>query len=377
MRVIAAVSLVAVSCASLASAPALELMPQPSTVRDVWPIHINERGDIAFNRRLAQGQAAPFVRWADGHLESISVQQPPPYQSTFAPRAIGVTDAGAVMVEYNALHSTLPARRHVLAYYRGGLSQLVMDVGPTSISSAAAGGNGHLALLADYNGLDEGHLYLRDPEGQTTFVGRPEGGTPIISAVNDYGAAAGHLNRPMNQNVLRVLPDGAVELLDHEHDIYGRGINNHGTVTGSYYDPDGANGEGASTIFVWREGTTEATYLETPDRYESANAFAINDSDWITGRLYERLPDATGGGLLQHAFVYTPELGFINLNDMFADELDGAQLLNAAALNESGTIVGTARMANGGITVFVVTIPSPASSLALGGVALLGLRRRR
>jgi len=342
-------------------------------------MHVNERGDIAFHFISSGAEDRAAIRWADGTIEDVVLQHETPYVGYFAPRVWGLSDTGEALVLYDAFAEGMPDQRRIYRYSRGGESQLAASVGRSPLSNAWGGASGHAAFLAAGADPNAPDLILLDASNRQTYVGRPGGGDAIIWGVNAHGDAAGFVETTTDTRPLRVSHDGSSEILTSLERARGAGINNNGTVTGytSVYIPGGEFGEG-SEVFLWHAGETTATILDLPDGYHGARAFALNDSEWIVGELVERVAMiGASQDTVRHAMLYTPEEGFINLNDLLADELDGAHLIAAHGINEAGMIVGEAVLANGDAAVFTITIPAPAASLPLAALAFAAPRHRR
>ncbi len=91
-----------------------------------------------------------------------------------------------------------------------------------------------------------------------------------------------------------------------------------------------------------------------------SQGLAINNAGQVVG------VSQRGGGATVHAFLYSSGQ-MMDLNDLINPTL-GISLSRATAINDSGQIV-----ANGGGRAYLLTpVPEP-STLALFGVALLGL----
>lgn len=368
----------AVCPAVLAASPSLQFLdfgPSAQGYWAHWPVLVNDRGDIAFTHRSETGAALSQIRWADGAIETVSITHEAPYNGFGRPWVYGLSDSGEALVLYDARHED-DSRRRLYRYERGGTHTLAADVGHVSLSNASGGPSGHGAFVGAYGPNNENGLYLLGADNTVISLGRPLDASATPFGVNRLGQAAGDLILENGNGAFRTSLTGAIEVLSSLGDVTGGDINDAGAVTGHTLFFDGEMGEG-SDVWVWRDGEADAEVIERPERYAGARAFEINNDGWIAGDLVEIIPTSPRVTVLYHGMVYTPGNGYINLNDFFAEELQGAFLSTALAMSDSGLIVGEAVLANGHSGLYIVTIPAPASSLPLAALGLLAARRRR
>lgn len=345
----------------------------------VNPAFVNNRGDVSFHFTPSpfRGLTQSYIRWADGTLEEVSIDLPDGAQGIGNAYVWGIDDSGVALVVRDSRVDG-DERRGVYRYERGGAATLAGDFDRVSLSNAAIGRHGHIAVLrAEVAGVDSAGLVLLDPGDAQTVVGRPAGQTPIVFGINAHGEGAGTVQGAgVGYRATRFGADGGVVTLDQFDRSFANDINDAGTVAGwRSPEPFGGSDDNAD-VFLWRDGASDVEFLARPEGAMSAYATAINNLEWVGGvAIYEGpqgLPFTR-----EQAILWMPGSDPLNLNEYFAAHLNGATLMSVEDISDTGWIVGIARDAMGFEQLFLAQIPAPASSLALGGLALLGVRRRR
>jgi probable HAF family extracellular repeat protein len=172
--------------------------------------------------------------------------------------------------------------------------------------------------------------FVRTAAGSVRLLTPPHGGTSFATAINDAGDIA------VNSTPLGASRDESRAWLLREQcyvSIQGLGgrrawataLTPRGRVAGRALTADGA-----TRAFLWDDGTI--TDLGTIEGGAS-EALAANDARTVVGRI-------VGRDGARRAFRWTPDTGMKWLDEL-TDLPRGWRLLEAAAVNQHGTIIGT------------------------------------
>ncbi len=324
---------------------------------------MNNRGDIAFET----GDDV-HVLWADGSLERLAVQD------AIRLRLVDIGDSGHVMVRSQFPQTPEGVPRMLHYAQRGGLSSLALDPlgGPVSqVGRLNAGGR--TIATAVIPGSEASFFYTSPGSEHIPIRQIPLNASAF--GVNDADhIAAGMRTSYGNTNNWLTLFDTEGRRLRETYAGAGdwwfiRELNNEGVAIGRI-TPE--NNIGDTSAFLWDTNTGEITRLDPPKGFTAIYATALNDMGWFTAHLEleegSRVP-----------YIWTPETGFFELSSLIRPG-EMINFSNVLDLNNQGEI-----LIKGGAFVdgdwrealFVVTIPAPASSLALGGLAVFATRRRR
>ncbi|MFT3684252.1 MAG: hypothetical protein QM783_04885 [Phycisphaerales bacterium] len=158
---------------------------------------------------------------------------------------------------------------------------------------------------------------------------------------------------------------------------YSARFSGGGAQTGSdawYFDPATQVSHQATL------GVPDAVRLS--DGYSSSQPTSITAEGVMVGT-YLYFSDGQGGGQ-QHPFLYRPDLGFADVNDLIAGGITGsgwASILSFAPFGGETQVVfvgsGQVLGQTSGTSLFVLTVPAPGTAVfAAAGLALVRRRRR-
>jgi hypothetical protein len=316
----------------------LQAAPLTYTLTDLGPAsefnqgQVNNQGQVIFS----SGNSSIFY---NGTRQLI----PNPLGATFT--ANGLNNLGQVVGQVN-----YPNFTYAIGFYAGGAVQVIN--GSASMTGDVINDAGQIAgtLVNSYRAFlyAGGTFTTINPlagDGETTPRGINQAGDVLVYSTGTSGHVAIY-----SQGVLTMVP-GSAGL-----DIQPEGINNADQVVGYASDNTHRLSEGV----VLSHG--QATFLGASPGAESF-ANAINDAGVIVG------DEETPTGFF--ATVYDSGTGWVNLNSVVTNG-SGWSLEFAHSINSEGQIAGIGRH-NGVPSAYLLTpIPEP-STLALFGVALLGL----
>jgi probable HAF family extracellular repeat protein len=181
-------------------------------------------------------------------------------------------------------------------------------------------------------------------------------GTSDISANGPWHAFRTAANQPINPATddLGTLVNGGYS--------HARAINDSGQVVGT----SGMWPPTAQAGYAFRTAANQPINPATDNLGtlggSYSDAYGINSNGQVVGY------SATGGGLVNHAFVYTGSGPMQDLNNLI-DPTSGWTLIVATGINDSGQIVGGG-MIGGHTHAFLLTpIPEPSTCILLGIVA--------
>jgi uncharacterized membrane protein len=268
---------------------------------------------------------------------------PNPPGATFT--ANGINNLGQVVGQVN-----YPNFTYAIGLYAGGAVQVINS--GESRTGDAINDAGQIAgtLVNSYRAFlyAGGAFTTINPlpgDGETIPRGINQAGDVLVYSAGTSGHAA-----IFSQGVLTMVP-GSAGL-----DLQPSGINNADQVVGYARD----NNHRLPEAVLLSQG--QATFLGASPGAESF-ATAINDAGVIVG------DEETPTGFF--ATVYDPGTGWVNLNSVVATGA-GWSLEFAHSINSEGQIEGIGRH-NGVASAYLLTpVPEP-STLALFGMALLGL----
>lgn len=155
-------------------------------------------------------------------------------------------------------------------------------------------------------------------------------------------------------------------------------VNNEGRAYGVNFDGrivvgDTQFGSGDQSAVMWVDGVP--TSLGFAPGWLQSRAIAVNDAGTVV------VGEVRAGPVTQSAAIWTPELGMLRLSDYLLMHgitvPQGVNLLTATSISADGRTIGGYTGLPGQVREgFVVTIPAPASILALS-LTLLGCATRR
>lgn len=146
---------------------------------------------------------------------------------------------------------------------------------------------------------------------------------------------------------------------------YATAINDAGDAVG--YAKLDVNGFIQSHAILWPAGSTSFVDLGAPP---TGMATAINSLDHVVG--YASFPNG------QHAFLWTPSTGMVDLNSLVDPADQGWTLSFAGGINAAGQIIATGTDPSGHTRAVLLTpVPEPVTLLStLAGITFLLHRRR-
>ena len=337
---------------------------------------ITDLGDLPGGNDFSSGQAINAAGQVTGWSHSSAG-----YRAFLWDPATGMSDLGALPLPVRESFGTGINDHATVVGASGGLRATQAFIAPLSLGmSPLPGGIGNI-VARDINNAD---LVVGSIAGRATLwrgstaaedlndIIDPRLGWTLgdANAINDDGAIAGtgkiggvtraYLLDILTGRITNVgdLPGG----LDYS---YGLDMNEHGQVVGQ---SGGAQGDFA---FLW-DATTGLLNLGTlPGGVNRSMAEGINSFGQVVG-----WAESVRG---LHAFVWQKKTGMVDLNSLI-DPNSGLTLSMATAINDRGQIVvnsGTRALL---LTPTLAPVPLPAAlpamAVALGGLALMRVRRR-
>jgi probable HAF family extracellular repeat protein len=127
-------------------------------------------------------------------------------------------------------------------------------------------------------------------------------------------------------------------------------INENGAIAGFVTDSVTSN----EILYYWPDSMTDPVQLTLPAGFSSAEVYSININGQMVGVMW-------GSDGVDHAFVYDPENGIVELNQLI-DPDSGWNLEAAVRINDAGQIVGYGTY-NGAIRGFLLS-PEVSCSLS-------------
>jgi uncharacterized membrane protein len=325
----------------------------------------NERGDVAFSSTTELARRS-FVARAGAAAQIIS----PNDVVLGDPFVMGIADDGHVMLVASQERDGA-SWRQLYRYYDNDNVGFAAEVPWSFWGNTATSSAGHAAFYSSQDNSQTHHLVLINPDNSASTPSNP-GALPFVFDANRHGVFAGYAERtnPPANDALTVDATGQFRFIDDRGHIEALAINDHGIVVGTHAS-DGAY-PGRDAMFFWDTASEDFTSIDAPDGTRSVIPRAINNDGLVGGHF--RIFDSV---VSEYAFIWSDDTGFIDPHNFLSDELLGTRLATINDITDAGLVVGTARFADGTWGVWTLQIPAPASSLALGGLAALGLRRRR
>ena len=129
-------------------------------------------------------------------------------------------------------------------------------------------------------------------------------------------------------------------------------INESGVIAGFVIDSITLN----HIPYYWSGSTADPVQLTLPPNFSSAEIYSVNSKGEMVGLMW-------GGDFINHAFVYDPANGIVELNQLI-DPNSGWSLEAAIHINDAGQIVGYGTY-NGAIRGFLLNPINPAVTASL------------
>ena len=264
-------------------------------------------------------------------------------------------------------HTEVAGLSHAIAWNaRDGL----MDLG------LLPGGRSGFAIAVNDNNQVVGYYdtaTFRRPFQWEQGVGvRDLGGSPVSASamdINDRGTVVGFatsaIGAPQHATMWtvdgRFLDLGALPAIREESGAFA--VNDSDHVTGT-----SATGAG-NRAFFWSE-QTGMTDLGTLPQSRELTAADINNKDWVVGTSF-------GPGNESSVFLWAPNFGLRDVNDLLAPDSRDWHVWIASTLNDQGQIVATGRRGGDTYTVLLRPVPEPMPALLIAACALgMTLQRR-
>ncbi len=325
----------------------------------------NERGDIAFSSTTEVARRS-FLARAGAAAQIIS----PNGLVLGDPFVMGIADDGHVMMVAGEERDGA-SWRQLYRYYDNDNVAFAAEAPWSFWGNTATSSAGHAAFYSSQDNSQTHQLVLINPDNSVSTPSNP-GALPFVFDANRFGVFAGYASRtnPPANDALTVDATGQFRFIDDRGHIEALAINDHGIVVGTHAS-DGVY-PGRDAMFFWNTASDGFISIDAPDGTRSVIPRAVNNDGLVGGNF--RIFDSV---ISEYAFLWSADTGFIDPHDFLPDELLGARLATINDITDSGLVVGTARFADGTWGVWTLQIPTPASSLALGGLALVAARRRR
>ncbi|HWZ83718.1 MAG TPA: hypothetical protein VNW47_13895 [Terriglobales bacterium] len=240
--------------------------------------------------------------------------------------------------------------RHAYTWSSNGAVNAVGDLGGKYTYGLAVNNFGQVVGYSDLAGSTIAHAFLYTPGVGAQDLGTLGDGNSFANAINDSAQVVGEvLSTGLHHAFLWTQSTGMQDLgtLSGGTSSQATGINAAGHIVGSSTVADGS-----WHAFLW----TPQNGMQQIDLGPTTPSFAaaINNLDQVAGT-YANPVDGLG-----HAFIWDPAAGLHDLGTL-PNHPSGDSL--AAALNDSGDVVGIARYPNirGKISAFSVIWPHGAS----------------
>ena len=337
---------------------------------------ITDLGDLPGGNDFSSGQAINAAGQVTGWSHSSAG-----YRAFLWDPVTGMSDLGALPLPVRESFGTGINDHATVVGASGGLRATQAFIAPLSLGmSPLPGGIGNIAAR-DINNAD---LVVGSIAGRATLwrgstaaedlndIIDPRLGWTLgdANAINDDGAIAGTgkiggVTRAYLLDILTGRITNVGDLPGGRDYSFGLDMNEHGQVVGQ---SGGAQGDFA---FLW-DATTGLLNLGTlPGGVNRSMAEGINSFGQVVG-----WAESVRG---LHAFVWQKKTGMVDLNSLI-DPHSGWTLSTATAINDRGQIVvnsGTRALL---LTPTLAPVPLPAAlpamAVALGGLALMRVRRR-
>jgi probable HAF family extracellular repeat protein len=273
--------------------------------------------------------------------------------------AYGIDNAGQIVgAAFNSAQNS-----HAFLYAGGIMNDLGTLGGPNSYATAVNAA-GQITGYSDLTGSSSGdslyHAFLYTG-GQLNDLGILSPYTDSNGVqINSSGQIIGGLySTSLDSNSFLYNNGGMTNLTTVTSLAAVTAFNDHGQYTG--YKTSGQS-------YIYQNGSL--TYLGSPDGFDAAMPYAINNSGQIVGALET-------GGTSFNAFIWSNGL-LSNLNSDI-EPSSGWTLQEATAINDNGQIVGYGLNPSGDVHGFLLTpVPEPsATALILLMTAGLTIRGRK
>lgn len=303
---------------------------------------INSQGDVVGSTSdLKTGIDHAFLYSHGGQLFDVGALLGPARSSY----ANGLNAQGEIVGQFNEPNG--PQQGFL---YRSGQLQTFNISGSASDFTWMTAINNLGQIVGNYSTdavtSDRFHAFLRQPDGKIVLLPDIGGQALIPRAINDRGQIVGEVEASTTylQHAILTQPRGLAprDLGTLGVNAYPAALNNLGQAVGYSQVSVDENLEGPFSAVLYAGG--KVIDLGTLPGGKSSFAVGINDLGQIVGDSDVRL---STGSLDQHGFIYLQGRMY-DLNALLdTTSAKGLTVIDAAAINDAGQIVGTARDASG------------------------------